>query len=292
MNKKVFFLFISLFCLQSLALKAQEETVTNDLIIELLKEGFNSEEIIGHIENASNREVKSDLSSIRALKQNGANTDLITYIQQIAKTDFGYEGVYWYNAGGDKKVLKLYNTNFEQESKGGFGAIAGIATGVLIGGEAGLVTGSLLATGAVKSEKLVLRGAYARVVLTGENGTHPIFRFYFPKKSRDSFQTSSDSWFSSWMNDIQSPNEFQCIKMKQKKTKRTLPAGLKFTIGGFTSSTANKDIIDFQMKEINNNTFEVSFPNEIEKGEYCFFYKNMDNKWFGEHICAFDFSVQ
>lgn len=94
------------------------------------------------------------------------------------------------------------------------------------------------------------------------------------------------------MNDIQSPNEFQCIKMKQKKTKRTLPAGLKFTIGGFTSNTANKDIIDFQIDEINNNTFEVSFPDGIEKGEYCFFYKNMNNQWFSEHICAFDFSVQ
>lgn len=71
MNRKLFFLLVCLFSLQSLSLKAQEETVTNDLIIQLLKEGFNSEEIIGYIENASNREVKSDLSSFKRLPTPG-----------------------------------------------------------------------------------------------------------------------------------------------------------------------------------------------------------------------------
>ena len=111
----------------------------------------------------------------------------------------------------------------------------------------------------------------------------------------DAFKGKSDSWYYQWMNSIQSPNEFECIKLdvKEKKKKRTLPSGMSFSVAGFgANSSGKKNVVDFEIKSINNTTFEVTFPNGLEPGEYCFFYKNYQNEWFAQNICCFDFSVK
>ena len=79
--KKFFLMIVCAFALSTQVVNAQEEVVTNALIIQLLDEGFSSEEIIGFIEGASTREVKSDLQSMRELKQHNASPELIKYIQ-------------------------------------------------------------------------------------------------------------------------------------------------------------------------------------------------------------------
>ena len=89
--KKLFLMIVCALALSTQVVNAQDEVVTNALIIQLLDEGFSSEEIIGFIENASTREVKSDLQSMRELKQHNASAELIQYIQKIAKVDFGYD---------------------------------------------------------------------------------------------------------------------------------------------------------------------------------------------------------
>ena len=81
--------------------------------------------------------------------------------------------------------------------------------------------------------------------------------------------------------------------MKQKKSKRTFPDGISYTIGGFTAEKSTRNIIEFDFKELSNNVFEVSFKEPLEEGEYCFFYKNASkNPIFAEHMFGFDFSVQ
>ncbi len=300
--KKFFLMFVCALALSFQVVNAQEEVVTNDLIIQLLDEGFSDEEIIGFIEAASTREVKSDLQSMRVLKQHNASSELITYIQKLAKSDFGYDGVYWWNASDGDKPVKLYRSGFSiQEKKGGLGHLGGVVGGALLGdvlGNAksvvrGAAIGGLLGGSGFKSESLVLAGAHAAVVLRGEQASNPIFRFYFPKTDMDAFNGQADSWYFKWMNDIQSPNEFECIKLKEKKDKRTLPSGMNFSVAGFsTSKGGNKDVVEFEIKAINNTTFEVTFPNGLEPGEYCFFYKNVQNEWFGQNVCCFDFSVQ
>ena len=164
------------------------------------------------------------------------------------------------------------------------------------GGESivrGVAIGAALGGGKIKSESLALSGTHAAVVLSGDQASNPTFRFYFPKTEMDAFKGQADSWYYQWMNSIQSPNEFECVKLKEKKNKRTLPSGMDFSIAGFGSSTeGKKNVVDFEIKSINNTTFEVTFPNGLEPGEYCFFYKNYQNEWFAQNICCFDFSVQ
>ena len=307
--KRLFFMIVCALALSVQVINAQDEVVTNTLIIQLLDEGFSDEEIIGFIESASTREVKSDLQSMRELKQHNASSELITYIQKIAKTDFGYDGVYWWNVSDGGKPQKLYRSGFSiEEKKGGLfggalgdiaGTIGGAVIGDAIGGAkaiaGGAAIGSILGSSKFKSESLVLSGTQAAIVLSGDQASNPVFRFYFPKTDMDAFNGQTDSWYLNWMNDIQSPNEFECVKLKvkEKKKVRTLPSGMKFSVAGFgTSSEGKKNVVDFEIKSINNTTFEVTFPNGLEPGEYCFFYKNYQNEWFAQNICCFDFSVQ
>ena len=246
----------------AMTMSAQNETMDNETVLSLLKEGFSSEEIIGAIEQ---------------LKAAGAEASLTTFIQKIAKTDFGYEGILWWNPTGGGKPKKMFRTQFEKESKGfnlGTLALIGAAAygvGSAVKGSASSGTAAAVAGGAVAMmstgkdiQKLMLPGATSKLQMEGENGRHPVFRFYFPKKEGESFQQGADNWYQIVMSSIQNPNEFQCIKMQVKEPKksgkggrRLFPDKMSYSILGFEGTNAsNRNIIDFEINEINNNTFE------------------------------------
>ena len=303
-------------CMAAMALTgfAQNEEMTNETVLSLLKEGFSSEEIIGAIENSTERKITYSIDFMRQLKAAGAEPSLTTYIQKIAKTDFGYEGIIWWNPTDGGKPKKMYRTQFEQESKGfnlGTLALIGAAAygvGSAVKGSASSGTAAAVAGGTVAMlstgkdiQKLMLPGATSKLQMEGENGRHPVFRFYFPKKDNESFQQGADNWYQIVMSNIQNPNEFQCIKMQVKQPKksgkggrRLFPDKMSYSVLGFEGTNASgRTIIDFEINEINNNTFEVTFPNELEPGEYCFFYKGgLGSQAFKEHPFGFDFTVK
>jgi hypothetical protein len=298
----------------AMTMSAQNETMDNETVLSLLKEGFSSEEIIGAIENSTERRITYSIDFMRQLKAAGAEASLTTFIQKIAKTDFGYEGILWWNPTGGGKPKKMFRTQFEKESKGfnlGTLALIGAAAygvGSAVKGSASSGTAAAVAGGAVAMmstgkdiQKLMLPGATSKLQMEGENGRHPVFRFYFPKKEGESFQQGADNWYQIVMSSIQNPNEFQCIKMQVKEPKksgkggrRLFPDKMSYSILGFEGTNAsNRNIIDFEINEINNNTFEVTFPKELEPGEYCFFYKGgLGSDSFKEHPFGFDFTVK
>ena len=150
-------------------------------------------------------------------------------------------------------------------------------------------------------QKLMLPGTTSKVQMTGQNGRYPVFRFYFPKEQTRSFEKTADNWYQIVMASIESPNEFQCIKMdvkepnkKGKGGRRLFPQNMSYSIAGFEGTNAsNRNIIDFEITDINNSTFEVSFPKGLEPGEYVFFYKGgLNSDSFKEHPFGFDFSVK
>lgn len=286
---------------------AQNETITNQTVLDLLKEGFSSEEIIGAIDNSSTRTITYDINFMRQLKAAGADATLTTYLQKIAKKDMGYEGVYLWNTTSGKPE-KLYRTNFEKESKGfnlgklGAAALGTYAAGSAFGGHmpggaeaAGVAAGtSILLTSAKDIQKLMLPGAKAKVTTS----TQPVFRFYFNKGDATSFDQNASNKYEMVMSNIQSPNEFQVIKMtvkeKKKGSRRIFPEGMSYTIMGFEGSNAsNREMVSFDINAINNNTFEVTFPQPLEPGEYVFFYKSgLNNQYFQAAPFGFDFSVE
>jgi hypothetical protein len=298
----------------AMTMSAQNETMDNETVLSLLKEGFSSEEIIGAIENSTERRITYSIDFMRQLKAAGAEASLTTFIQKIAKTDFGYEGILWWNPTGGGKPKKMFRTQFEKESKGfnlGTLALIGAAAygvGSAVKGSASSGTAAAVAGGTIAMmstgkdiQKLMLPGATSKLQMEGEHGRHPVFRFYFPKKEGESFQQGADNWYQIVMSSIQNPNEFQCIKMQVKEPKksgkggrRLFPDKMSYSILGFEGTNAsNRNIIDFEINEINNNTFEVTFPKELEPGEYCFFYKGgLGSDSFKEHPFGFDFTVK
>ncbi|MDD6804363.1 MAG: hypothetical protein PUD87_09615 [Prevotellaceae bacterium] len=126
----------------------------------------------------------------------------------------------------------------------------------------------------------------------------PVFRFFFNKVENASFNPEHANWYEMVMNDIQSPNEFQLIKMQVKENKkggrRLFPSSMSYTVAGFSGSNAsNREMVNFEINPINNNTFEVTFSQPLEPGEYCFFYKSgLQNKYFQTQPFGFDFSVE
>ena len=305
---KRFLFTVMLFIGASVNIIAQNDVVTNETVLELLKDGFSSEEIIGAIENSSTRTITYDINFMRQLKQAGADVSLTKYLQQIAKKDMGYEGVYLWNPVNGGKPEKVYRTNFEKEGKGfNLGKIGAAALGSYVagsvfgghlpkGGEAAAVAAgtAVLMSSGKDIQKLVLPGLKAKVTAS----TQPVFRFYFNNDNQNQFSPESGNWYEMVMNNIQSPNEFQLIKLdvktKKKGGKRTFPEKMSYTIMGFEGDNSGKrQMMDFEVKTINNNTFEVIFNEPLEPGEYCFFYKSgLNNKYFQVAPFGFDFSVQ
>ena len=278
-NIKRFMMTLSL-AIMTLAASAQNEAINNETILTLLKEGFSSEEIIGAIENSTERTIQYSIDYMRQLKAAGADAALTTYIQKIAKQDFGYEGILWWNPTNGGKPKKMYRTQFEKESKGfNLGTIAAMGAGALLVGSA--VSGNKPSGG-------VAAAATAGTIAMMSTG-------------KDIQKLMLDNWYQIVMSNIQNPNEFQCIKMQVKEPKkngkggrRLFPEKMSYSVLGFEGTNAsNRNIIDFEINEINNNTFEVTFPKELEPGEYCFFYKGgLGSDSFKEHPFGFDFTVK
>lgn len=300
MKKTILTLLLAV--MASLGISAQNETVTNQTILDLLKEGFTSQEIIGAVETSSTRTITYDINYMRQLKAAGAQSDLITYVQKIAKTDYGMEGVLWWNTGG--KPQKILRSQFEKEQKGfNAGRLAGAAAlGVGLGSLAsGHYSPTLItATGATAAllgdsgkdiQKLCIMGMTSKNVITT---AQPVIRFYLPKHDPASFSKEGGNWYEMIMNEVQSPNEFQLVKMDQKKNRRRFTDGASYSVAGFTGSNSkSRPTVDFTIEEINNNTFEVTFAQPLEPGEYVFFWKNgLSNELFRQHVFGFDFSVQ
>ncbi len=281
---------------------AQNEEMNNEMVLQLLKEGFSSEEIIGAIETSSTRTITYSIDFMRQLKSAGADAKLTTFIQKIAKTDYGLEGVFWWNTGSKPK--KILRSNFEKEEKGfNLGTIAAAAAGaVLVGGAvsgnissgtAAATTGGaiLLASTGKDINKLCIMGTTSKNVVSSRQ---PVFRFYLPKHDGASFAKEGGNWYTMIMNEVQSPNEFQVVKMKQKKNRRLFTDDASYSVAGFTGkNNKNRVVEEFEVNEINNNTFEITFPQPLEPGEYVFFWKNgLSSEIFKQHVFGFDFSIQ
>ena len=101
------FLFIAMFVASVFTTYAQNDEVSNQTVLDLLKEGFSSDEIIGAIENSTTRTITFDINYMRQLKAAGADATLTSYLQKIAKVDNGYEGVILWNPLIAAKPTKL-----------------------------------------------------------------------------------------------------------------------------------------------------------------------------------------
>lgn len=138
-----------------------------------------------------------------------------------------------------------------------------------------------------KSEKLFLEGNHAKTCISG---AHPVFRFYSTDQ-KDSLNTAK--WYSGAFSNINNLADFLCVKLKSKKDKRIFPKGLKVSgLFNFWLSSDKGNTLEFKFRNIGNNAYEITFPEGLETGEYCFFYKDYENSKPSNVLVAFDFSVE
>lgn len=184
--------------------------------------------------------------------------------------------------------------------KGGSGSLEGVATGVggtllgiALGGVGGLLAGKMLSSSSVKTEQIVLPGPSSGTLLTNVQALNPRFTFVFDERS-DSLQPDSTQQASDVMAGAATPNDFQCVKLDSKKDRRTLPKKMQLSTIGLTTgnmSLGGKSLVNFQVKDLGEGEYEVSFPEKLEPGEYCFLFKDLGQSAYVNHRNAFAFTV-
>lgn len=328
MRKAFILLTMMLLAVSSLHVSAQEnEVITNETVVSLLKEGMTSNDIIGLIKASPSNEIHYNISFLRDLKKAGADQDLTNFLSNLsANNDAAKEsqkatenaalnipGIIWLNSGDNKPVPLTCNTFTKEESgwsKGLKIASNIIRTAVPVAWGSGnwdflstvikvdqSVAGRALDfinSSNFKSDHLVLNNPTAMVQMVGNNASNPKFLFRFG--NTNGLQLGAENaWLSTLIGAVDNPSDFVCVKLNQKKKERTLPSGISigswYNIDSDVSlDTYKGKIIPFKSIVNSDGTYNVEFPQPLEPGEYCFFYKNFKNSNIGR-IVGYDFSV-
>lgn len=299
--KKLLLCILLLFASQN-GLRAQE-VITGETIVTMLKEQFSEHEIISFIESSDFVQIEYNLQLLRQLKEAGATEQLITYLlnmkakqKESAKAEElqaidKLNGVYWHPKP-DSAVIIPYNIcTMMNKALHGFGVVESPVIHNYSYAQNYESQENLLETLSRKkfeSLRLSIGGAQASIKVD----TRPTFRFYLNRT------VETDEWFCQWFATVANPNEFQCVRLTpiKKKKARVFPEGLKFCEDGIDISCSEQSAIDciveFNVRQYDETTYEVTFPQKLSPGEYCFFYKNLSNEKLRGRLVVFDFSVK
>lgn len=320
------FLFCVMMLVASIATVSAQEVIDNAKVLELLKSGWKWEQIARQVElDNHGQHLSMDSNFINELMKLGANDTLIMTLQQFAienkegassaeNTNIVDEvGVCYVDKDNGGRLEKIDINTFKVEEKKtlGIGTLGGIAgalgtfVGYNKGGLDGLKTiikahqimnmAGTLGDTKFKSERLYLEQQKANTVISGTYASNPTFRFYFPEITN---YNTDNSWFYKTIGTIKNPNDFICVKLTPnvKKNKRSFPSKLKLSIlseqNDVSLNSNSNDLVHFSAKPIGENTYEITFPNGLEPGEYCFYYKNYKNELLQNHLIAFDFRIE
>lgn len=279
MKSKLFFAITLTFVSLIAYAQSKPDTLTNAKIIQLTKIGLQSSVIINKIQTSyTSFNVSTD--ALINLNSNGVSADVIN---EMMKTDTKVQmevanqkdmndpltkrsaGIYYYDPKDANKPLKKVNPTVTSSNKsGGFGtALAQSMT-------SGLAKNKL--TSSVAGAKSHLQ----------TNTSTPVFYFYFENNANP----NADSWFFATAT---SPNEFMCVELDERRDRREMVVGSANAYGR-TSGISNRDKIPFEMEEVGEGIFKVTFKKPIDKGEYCFLYASEAPTRYSNNK-VFDFGV-
>jgi hypothetical protein len=263
--KKLFIFLV--FIISGLSCFAQEETLNNQTIIDLVKLGFSDEIIISKIDECSNT-FDTSVNALMSLKENNVSESVIVAMVSASKSkktaissvESSKEGIFYLDANGQEHEILP-----------------------------SVFSGTKYSEGLVKDKVYaIIPYATSPNVIKEQN---PKFIFYFNKSEQVSnYSAGLDNWF---FKVASSPNEFVLVEMEKKKNNRRLQIG---ETGAFdptvTSGVSNKKTIPFSIKKLTDSKFEINIQNPLNKGsEYCFIYQGRMPQG-GSNQSVFDFSIQ
>lgn len=267
MKKILFSLILTTFTF--MALQAQEETLTNESIIEMIELGFDEEIIIAKIKT-SGVNFSTAISDLKLLKEKGASGAIISTMMLQHNENNKEEtlsGIYVMR--GEEKV-KVLPSVFSASKTNTFAAE---------------ITGGI-ASAKVKS---LINNANSRNVVSRDNA---IFYFYFSPSDQNalSAQGGNDWWFKT----ATSPNEFALVRLKSNTSKnhRELETASLNAFTGTQIGVNSKKAIPFVIEQVSETEFIVIPETPLGPGEYCFFYQGTIPQGGENNQSVFDFSVQ
>ena len=238
------------------------EVLTNATIIKLTNAGLGADLIITKID-VSKTDFDVSLDELLRLKKEKVADEVIKTM--IGASENGQpaeiEGdpndpttphppgiYYWQKMDSTQTMTTLYPTVYKQAKSGGFFT-------------------SRLTYGIAKvKSKAVLDGKDARLQTTT---ARPIFYFYFEVTNAGLSNTTGNVFQPTTA--AVSPNEFILGILKTKKNSRELTVG-QFGTYGVESGPPDKETRPFSFEEMAPGIFKVQPNEELEDGEYCFFY--------------------
>lgn len=249
---------------------AQETTLNNQSVTEMIELGFDEEIIVSKIE-ASDCRFDTSIEELKRLKGLGVPSRVIVAMVKSCKAEKerreavedAVSGIFYKDETGE--LRKIYPAAFS--------------------GSKNNVLGAALSYGIVNATvKATMPGASSPNVL---HALAPKFYFFF---SKDKGNPSISDW---WFSAATSPHQFSLVRLEAKKSSRRLETGRANLFTGNSSVGVDEDnSIPFHIKAVNDYEFEVSVGAQLEPGgEYCFIYKGIVPNGGYSNQAVFDFSV-
>lgn len=249
---------------------AQETTLSNQSVIEMIEMEFDEEIIVSKIE-ASDCQFNTSIEELKRLKGLGVPSRVIVAMVKSDKAEKekreagenAVSGIFYTDDSGE--LRKIYPTAFSGSKNNMLGAALSY----------GIVNATVKAT---------MPGASSPNVL---HTLAPKFYFFF---SKDKGNPSISDW---WFSAATSPHQFSLVRLEAKKNSRRLETGRANLFTGNSSVGVDEDnSIPFHIKAVNDYEFEVIVGAQLEPGgEYCFIYKGIVPNGGYSNQAVFDFSI-
>lgn len=243
---------------------AQESNINNQSVKDMIGLGFSEDIIISKIEG-SECDFNTDIEALKALKEAGVSDEILKAMLTV-------------NSNANKEKEEVRTGIFYNDKKILPTVFSGTKTNTL-----GASFSYGIASAKIKS---VLNGATSNNVV---ETTDPTFMFVFSNNSNNAFANASQNW---WFTAATSPNEFVLVKLSEKKNKREMNTGKVNVYSGTSIGIDEKYTIPFNIEAINDYTFKVKPKENLESGEYCFFYQGTIPQGGITNQSVFDFSIK
>lgn len=259
--------------------KAQnQEVLTNQSVMNMIKKGLPTSIIISKIKSAKNKfDVSTD--TLIKLKENNMPDDVMNAIVEVSEGASRHvqevdlndplnpheSGVYYLKSIGDMVQLVPLDPSICSQSKSGGQLLQAFTYGL-----------------AKVKQAVTLDGGKSQVQF---DDTKPVFYFYFDA-TKNSLGQSNNWWFSS----ATSPNEFLLVKLLPKLKTREVEIG-SYNALGSSNGVADKNKEAFRYEKIANGIYKVYFEQPLS-GEYCFMYAGTVPQGFTAINKVYDFGVK
>lgn len=275
-NVLIYAVLLSCFVLSS-SVKAQDETMTNQEVISLVKAGLSNSLIINKIHSSKNN-FSLSADSMIDLKKAGVSDDVISAMLDAKNGQGGFsdsqpaapqpqpqpQGASTATSEDDKALKQVDEPGIYILENGKMLLIeptvfSGTKTNPL---------GGIMTYGIKKTKmRAKVRGKAANMQISA---AQPVFYFVFNPEYKNSGATMAGGMW--WGLPATSPAEFMMVEMAVKDASREAVVGEYGTFSGMSTGARDKDVREYSFQKLRPGVYRVVPKSNLAPGEYCFYY--------------------